>query len=182
MRLLKNKIAKALEYRRAMALKPLPKAVPKTTPLPNKTEKKPTKTVYKLKKRKPARGNNIMKNYSRAMVSFALSKLALPYLAPELEKRGLTLAIFQKNLRNKREKVHCIRSLRELLLPKAEDSENRKSFKEIFGIICEVFLKFFSVNWIFNSKLNDKMKYLKYRGKILRRVQDPEHFTYLESF
>ncbi len=62
------------------------------------------------------------------------------------------------------------------------DSREMKAFKPMFQYVCEVFLKYFCVNWVFHSKVEDKVKHLKYRGKILRRIQNPELFTYLEEF
>ena len=126
--------------------------------------------------------NNIMKNYSRAMLHFTESNTALPYLQKKLEQYGIQLARFQEILNAKREKANCIKGFRELLLIYPHDDQELISFKKAFQAICEVFLKFFSVNWIFNSKINDKILHLKYRGKMLRRVRNPQYFTYLEGF
>jgi len=126
--------------------------------------------------------NNIMKNYSRAMLHFTESNTALPYLQKKLEEHGIQLARFQEILNSKREKANCIKGFRELLLVHPHDDSELVSFKGVFQGICEVFLKFFSVNWIFNSKINDKILHLKYRGKMLRRVRNPQFFTYLEGF
>jgi hypothetical protein len=134
----------------------------------------------------PVRGltscKNIMKNYSRAMVNFAISDLALPYLADSFVKHGLEKDDFNRVLNSQKASIHCIKSMRALLLVQSHDTKETVAFKTIFQEICEVFLKHFSVNWIFNSKISDKIVHLKYRFKILRRVQNPEQFTYLESF
>jgi len=123
---------------------------------------------------------NIMKNYSRALTNFALSELAVPYLAGIMEQNQLDISTFQSFIREKKKRVNCIRNLRELLLIYETDSAQLASCKRAFEAICEVFLKYFCVNWIYHSKINDKLQHLKYRFKILRRVKDPAHFTYLE--
>lgn len=125
---------------------------------------------------------NIMKNYARAMASFAVSEMALPYLPEILKSENVSLMVFQEIIGERKGKVNCIKSLRELLLVRKQDDQQLASVKRCFQKICATFLKFFCVNWIFHSKINDKKTHLKYRFKILRRVLNPEAFTYLEGF
>jgi hypothetical protein len=125
---------------------------------------------------------NIMKNYSRALVNFALSGLVEPYLAAELEKTKQTMTTFKRFIAQSKGKINCIKNLREILLVTSEDSKQMAELKRLFKLSCEVFLKYFCVNWVFESKVMDKIIHLKYRGKILRRIQHPELFTYLENF
>lgn len=134
------------------------------------------------KERSP--NKNIVKNYARAMINFALSELAVPYLELHIEKQEekLTLAEFKKFLQDQKEKINSIKTLRELLLITDDDETRLVAYKEVFRDICETFVKMFSVNWIFSSKLSDKTIHLKYRFKMLRRIRNPEQFTYLENF
>ncbi len=129
-----------------------------------------------------ARGNNVMKNYARAMVRFSLSALADPYLERMKEKYAMESEDFKKTLRGHKAKVNCIKHLRDILLVSEQDSEETRTFKKMFQELCVIFMKFFSVNWIYHGKMLERTKYIKYRGKMLRRVQNPEYFTYLESF
>jgi len=69
-----------------------------------------------------------------------------------------------------------------LVIDESQDSEEVKAFKGLFKESCRAFLKYFWVNWIYNSKLENRSKYLTYRGRLLRRVENPEWFTYLETF
>ncbi len=71
-----------------------------------------------------------------------------------------------------------ISSLRALLLADDEDEEMIIAIKEAFQYSAEIFVKYFSVNWIYNSKVGDKKNHLKARFKILRRIREPEYFTY----
>jgi len=131
-------------------------------------------------KRRPATGNNVMKNYCRALINFGLSPQFCPYFSSEIENE-LSYERFIKILTLKR-KVNCIKGLRRLLLQDVRDSREISAFKVIFRRSCEVFLKYFCVNWIYNSRVGDRLKHLSYRGKILRRVRNPELFTHLEDF
>jgi len=147
---------------------------PEQAPLPQNTQVQGRK--------RSSMGNNIMKNYCRAFVNFALSDLANPYLAHRSQESTLSTQRFRQILENKKKKVNCIKSLRGLLLHDKKESKEMEAFKEEFQKLCEVFLKYFCVNWIFHSKVSDRIKHLQYRGKMLRRIQNPEFFTYLEEF
>jgi len=125
---------------------------------------------------------NIVKNYARAMVNFALSDMALYYLRKFSQELGCDLKEFRVFVAEQKEDINSIKTLREMLLISSGDNEQMIKLKNMFRAISEIFVKFFSVNWIFNSKVSDKRLHLKYRYKILRRVRSPEHFTYLENF
>jgi len=191
MRYLKQKIAKANEHQKPLQASEFSQKQSSTSEIkPGQPDLQVQVKIeipceaFTEEKRKPKRslGNNVMKNYAAAMITFALSKFSDPYLKRLPVIRRLPLTIFRKMLTTKRQSVHCIKSFRELLFIEDEDSDEIIVFKALFKEACKIFLKYFSVNWIYNSKLNDKLKYLKYRGKLLRRVQNPAKFTYLESF
>jgi len=125
---------------------------------------------------------NIMKNYCRGIINFVLSPIALKYLNPLLHTHEIDPETFRKFIRSRKSKINCIKQLRKALLPVQEDTLAISILKVIFKEITIVFLKFFAPNWIYNSKISDKYAHLKYRFKILRRVRNPEHFTYLHGF
>ena len=196
MRFLKKKIARALQFAELHHPPPEPSKPLETPPSPRqKRETVPSspsqgfydeeapKTFSESPQRKrKSVGNNIMKNYCRALVNFGVSSLARPYLASEAETIGISYGKFLQILGSKKKNINCIKGLRGLLLQERRDTMNTKAFKTMFQRSCEVFLKYFCVNWIFNSKVDNKIKHLNYRYKILRRVRNPEHFTYLEDF
>lgn len=126
--------------------------------------------------------DNIIKNYGRGMTRFALSPIANPYLKKITQKYGVQMKSFLKFVRRKKQSANCIRKIREML-PTQSDSE-RPDYKNrlVFQEITIIFLKFFCVNWLFNSKIDEKIIHLNYRFKMLRRVRDPENFTYLKEF
>jgi len=125
---------------------------------------------------------NIVKNYARAMVNFALSDMALHFLRKFSIREGCDLKEFRLFVAEQKEDINSIKTLREMLLISNGDNDQVIKLKNMFRAISEIFVKFFSVNWIYNSKVSDKRLHLKYRYKILRRVRSPEHFTYLENF
>jgi len=193
MGLLKQKIARALHHQQLLLEVKKTKAtfsLPLTSFSPQVSSKEhiPSPSVEAKKspatsssgRRRSCTGNNIMKNYCRALANFGLSPIAEPYMRAEEE--SLSPEAFRAILEAKKKKVNCIKTLRSLLLQDGRESKEMKAFKSIFQKVCLAFLKFFCVNWIWNSKVADKMKHLKYRGKMLRRVQNPQFFTYLEDF
>jgi len=191
MRFLKNKIARSAEVKRLHlvkqeALLSSPQQSPLKTlsegglsPLKQLQRKDSCKSDYSPRKT-PC--ENIIKNYGRAMANFALSPLAAPYLKTILPKYGSNLTTFQNFLKKRKRSVNCIKKLREIL--PSEDSKALPNFAEklVFQELCIIFLKDFSVNWLFSSKIDNKTTHLNYRFKILRRIKDPDHFTYLKDF
>ena len=151
---------------------------------PNRSKKSSStkKTPARLsQERKTANSaKNIVKNFGRAMITFAISKLASPYIEKELKIHNITEKEFTQYLYLRKENMDGISSLRGLLLVEEDDDAKTVSIKKVFQWACEVFIKLFSVNWIFNSKLGDKMVHVKARFKILRRIRDPKNFTYLK--
>jgi len=195
MRFLKNKIAKAS----GLILPPTPQP---ETPLPKPIEpiqshpkrpsalRKPKELESNRPKpsqsppstKKQLSGDNIMKNYGRAMTNFALSTMAKPYLKGITEKLGISLESFQQYIKERKKSANCIKQLRAMLpLGSGEDEENFE-LKTAFQKICIIFLKFFVANWLYGSKICEKVIHLKYRFKIMRRVKNPQYFTYLKDF
>jgi len=130
------------------------------------------------------RGTKIVRNYAKALCSFAYSEMALTYLKDIIAKNYndcLEIESFQKFIREKKGKTASILSLRSLLMQDEDDTEKERVYKQVFTEISVVFIKFFAVNWIFSGKVKYRLEHLKYRHKMLRRIRNPEHFTYLKS-
>jgi len=124
---------------------------------------------------------NITINYSKAIISFATSYLASPYLKPLLDKENLQVSEFNDFILGAKQNIGGISSFKRLLLAHPGDSPRETLFKKIFTFISEIFIKYFSVNWIMHGKVTHKITYLKYRFKMLRRIQNPEDFTYIRE-
>lgn len=194
MRFLKKKVA--LAFKRAQEQKDLQTASqtsPSSTPsTPTIISQKPFRIIRNVnhivspkKKRSKASesivSKNVIKNYGKAMAAFACSKLSKPYLEDLARKEGITPADFIHYVATYKECTDSIGGLRSLLLVTENDAEETCVYKRVFQALCEIFLKYFSVNWIFSGKMNNKLLHLNLRFKMLRRVQNPEYFTYLTS-
>jgi len=191
MRFLKNKIAKA----NAAYLRNLQRlGSPQGSPLPNEKgspEKKPVVSKVSLKRKRnripgtlytplsSLATKNIVKNYGRAICNFAASPLAVPYLLDLTAKENVRLEDFVKYVLSVKSSINGLSHFRSSLLDKKSDTREVTLYKKIFRGISEIFVKYFSVNWIFHSKVLHKMAHIKFRFKMLRRIQHPELFTYL---
>jgi len=188
MRYLKQKIARSIELKNLKLDKANPVLYPQESSLQELTPKKHSK---KLDPKSPCKRGpspkkvpceNIIKNYGRAMTNFALSPLAVPFLETILPKSGSEISAFTSFILKKKKSANCIKKLREMLPSQVNQGAPNHTEKLAFQELCVVFLKFFSVNWLFSSKIDDKTTHLAYRLKILRRIKNPDHFTYLKEF
>lgn len=145
---------------------------------------KPIRKVRRKKKAKakPLAGvKNVVKNYGKAMCTFAYSEIALSYLAPFIKEENVTLKGFTEWIQTNKESVDSIESLRWLLLPSDQEEEAIASYKRIFQRISETFLKYYAVNWIYSGKVAHRKTHMHFRHKMLRRIRNPEQFTYLQN-
>jgi len=124
---------------------------------------------------------NLAKNYGKAITAFASSNLANPYLEPVLQKERLSLEDFLDYMKAAKDSIQGIDSFRAFLLVNDYDSHKLVAQKRAFQAMGIIFIKYFSVNWIMHGRINNKIVYLKNRFKILRRIQNPEVFTYLQG-
>jgi hypothetical protein len=124
---------------------------------------------------------NIVKNYGQAICKFTSSPLALPYLNEFLKRENVDLKGFIAFISKSKSSIDGIQHFRSVLLPKKNDSKLITSYKKMFQDISEVFIKYFSVNWIFHSKVFHREAHLKFRFKMLRRIKNPKLFTYLKN-
>jgi len=193
MRFLKNKIARAQEAESALLQEDdfIPddndNSEPEQDdlewiPEPRKTRKETNSPRKTTKQARLFSCDNIIKNYGRGMTCFALSSMAKPYLKDITEKHAVKLVSFLRFVRTRKKSLNCIRKLREMLPIQADVDRPDFRYRLCFQELSIIFLKFFFVNWLFNSKIDGKIIHLSFRFKMLRRVRDPDHFTYLKEF
>jgi len=132
-----------------------------------KLQKKKKKTKHSINR---LANKNIAKNYGRAIANFAASSLAMPYIEDMFQSDEVLKASFREYALSMRDFIQNLETLRDAMVAHSYDSEMLITFKAAFQKAAEVFMKYFSVNWIFSGKLLYKHEYLKQRGKILRRV------------
>ena len=129
---------------------------------------------------------NIVTNFGKAIATFASSDLAVTYLIPLFHKQkenghDIQIADFLTFVKQAKGTIGSIDGLKSLLLVKEIDEPREIAFKEVFQSIAEVFIKYFSVNWITHGRVTYKLEHLKFRQKMLRRVQNPELFFNLKN-
>ena len=128
---------------------------------------------------------NIVTNFGKAIATFAVSRLAEPYLFSILQKakenaQDIQLTEFCTFVKQEKGKIGSIDSLRSLMLVEEHDSPRTAACKKAFQTIAEIFIKCFSVSWITHGRVTYKLHHLKFRHKMLRRIKNPELFTYLK--
>jgi len=188
MRFLKKKIAKAKEF---LALKNQQIELQKEQEKNNQTSFNkgtlkistisPTSQIAHRTPETILSTKNIAKNFGKAICSFATSKLAQPYLIPFLEQESLKEKDFIKFIERAKDGIEGLFSFRRVLLSSPNDSDEVLASKRVFVRISEVFIKYFSINWIFHGKVFHKIAHVNFRFKMLRRIQCPELFTYLRT-
>jgi len=113
--------------------------------------------------------------------NLGLSKIAVFYLNPMLEQSQIDLETYLRFIKLRKNKINCIKQLRNVLLINHDDNDEIAALKTIFKDITIIFLKYFVPNWIYNSNITGKFAHLQYRLKMLRRVRNPLYFTYLQG-
>jgi len=197
MRFLKNKIAlaAALNSKRLeevdMASSSLSTEIEPKIEFISNSQMKNTKGNKKVKRKKilglyytseaSRATKNIVKNYGRAICSFAVSHIAFPYLNQILKENDITLDEFIRYVKEIKDKIDGLYHFRSTILVTEADSPDLIAKKKAFAFIGEIFIKYFSVNWIFNSRVFHKEAHLKFRFRLLRRIRNPEFFTYLKD-
>jgi len=116
---------------------------------------------------------NIYKNYGRAICCFILSQAAKNYRAEVETNFNFNWDSFESFIQERKSKLAGINELRALLIIDTRDGEAVKKYKQGFKWLAEIFMKYFSVNWAYHSKLEYKMEYIKCRHELLRRIMNP---------
>jgi len=153
---------------------PLDTRMQRTKRTPVKEHSGPNKEGWRTTK-------NIVINYGKAIASFASSDLAKPYLKEYVQDEGVSYEKFLKFIIEAKETIGGIASFRSLLIDNDQEEKEMRSYKKILRRIGEVFIKYFSVNWIIHGRMAHKMTYLKFRSRMLRRIKNPEYFTYIRK-
>lgn len=140
-----------------------------------------TESVQYLNKEKSPKNKNYIKNidlnYIKAIINFVNSHIALPYLKASLQKENLKFTTFVNFMSQSKEcALNGIQAFRAMILDNESADESLIACKKILKQLSEVFIKYFSVNWIMHSKINSKEAYLKYRFQMLRKIQNPERY------
>lgn len=133
------------------------------------TEQLRTRTSYT----KTPKTTQVIQKLIQAILDFILSELAMPYIEQiqKHENEHFSTASFCQYIRTQREYLGYSKNLKGLVLCAEGENEQEVAHKRVFRKIAVIFLKFFVVNWLFQSRLRNKEVYLKLRFKLLRIIQ-----------
>jgi len=146
--------------------------------LNSRSDQSKTGNRTKFSRPKDSRSKHVLKNYANAISTFAISPIAIPHLQPIFQREGImNIELFTNFVMRHKEYLNNITRVRGMMMGEDEDSAEELALKNCFRSISEVFVKYFAVNWIYESKLQDKRKYLEYRFRLLRRIKNPYLFT-----
>merc|ERR1712187_816220 len=127
---------------------------------------------------------NMVRNYSKAICRFCMSPLSKEYLEDIIRKFNFSVLPqeFIYFISKEKKTVESIPSLKKLLLITEQDSLKVAECKKIFIELGIIFIKFFSVKWIFSSRLSYKNVYIKFRYSFERRLKNPELFQHMNPY
>jgi hypothetical protein len=152
---------------RKLRLKPQPKG---------KSSKRNTIIGLPITPLKVLEGKNIVKNYARAIWNFIMSKSAEIHIKDLIETNNYDTnpEKFSKFTVDNKNCYESITNFKRILTVGNTESPDIQMSKYIFKQLAEIFVKYFSVNWIFSGRLQHRQTHLNARFIILRRIRDPE--------
>lgn len=117
---------------------------------------------------------NIPKNYGKAIITFIRKNEE--FTRRVLGHLGLDYAGFMRNLRSLRANLNTISQLRAMWM------EEENEFARAYRVLSLEYLRKHSLPYIFNSRVENFYKHIKYRYKIIESVSDPTAFTCMKEF
>jgi len=120
---------------------------------------------------------NVDLTYIKAIITFANSHMALPYIKACLQQENLKFTDLISFITTTKDCItNGVQAFWSLFLDEVRGDPKTEACKRIFESLSQVFIDNFSVDWINQSKLVHKEAYLKYRQKMLKKLQSPEHY------
>ena len=75
-----------------------------------------------------------------------------------------------------KDRINTIAELRSLWI------EEENEFAKALRILSTIYLRKHSLNHIFNSRVENHSKHIKYRQKMIKVIENPKEFTYIKDF
>ena len=136
----------------------------------------------KIQKEKPPQlTRKIVKNYGKAIASFACSEKAQPILDKLLKNDTELKKKFISFVYENKEFIEGNRRLRHLLTISENDNNEVKRNKKILKIIAELFMKRYVQQWLWNSKLVNKELHAQLICEMRKRIKYPEQLEQLSG-
>lgn len=90
---------------------------------------------------------------------------------------SMTFSSFMAILRARKRRINSIADLRSFWLESEEED-----FPKIARILSNIFLRFYSLEYIFNSRISNYAGHVKYRGRLVEALQNPHNFTSIKQY
>ena len=119
-----------------------------------------------LGKYKLSESKNIPKNYGKSI--FAFIKKERPTVEKVLNHTGQNFADFDRHIQKYKNRISTIADLRSLWM------DSCTPFAKALRIISYLYVRRHSFSHIFNSRVENFNKHIKYRYKILQGLEKPE--------
>jgi len=133
-----------------------------------------SKTSKKISKAKaPKLTRKIVKNFGKAIASFACSEKALQIIEKSVHYRGCDRKKFKDFVYEHKECIEGNRRFKQLLTISNDDPQETRENKKIFKKISEIFMKSYVHQWIWNSKLLKKEDHAQLVSEMKKRIQNP---------
>jgi len=131
-----------------------------------------SKTSKKIPKPKaPKLTRKIVKNFGKAIASFATSEKALQII--EKSFSDCDRKKFKDFVYEHKECIEGNRRFKQLLTVSNDDPLDTRENKRIFKRISEIFMKTYVHQWIWNSKLLKKEDHAQLVSEMKKRIQNP---------
>ena len=118
---------------------------------------------------------NIIINFGKAILTFAMSDLAKEYIDRYFHKEGINIDSFNDFVSEMKPRISGYKNFEAAFWADEEDNEEIVFYKKALKMLGVVFMKYFSVNWIIHGKIAHKLVYLQNRFAILRRITKGQH-------
>lgn len=89
----------------------------------------------------------------------------------------MTFSSFMSTLRSRKRRINSIADLRSFWLEAEEED-----FPKITRILSNVFLRYYSLEYIFNSRISNYAGHVKYRGRLVEALRNPKTFTSIKQY
>jgi len=120
----------------------------------------------------PNLSRNITSIFFKAICNFMISGPSLPYLQPALLKENVQFDEFYDFVNQVKIERSRLIDFISALKPHMNDSDKILACKRTMKLMTIVFVKYFSLGWIFQEQEGFKMPFLKMRFKLLKRIRN----------
>ena len=118
---------------------------------------------------------NIPKNYLKAINSFIKSS---PYTKTVIRENNVSESNLRMNMKRLELRGNSIQTLRKMWGSENMNNKGRKCIR----ILSYIFMRKYSLSYIFNSKVKNYRTHLKYRKKLIEGIENPISFNHIKEY